>query len=126
MDYDENEDDLAPTVRNVVLYNPARRGRSAPNGKKIYVSRHGFTAWPAFGNHMKLSAIKEGTVCPFCDTHIMTTLEAEGKGPVKKAVRALMVGKSRILAANLLGTTTFASCSSDDMAPRRIRPRYAT
>lgn len=80
--------------------------------RKIYVSRHGLAACPSCGNHIKLAPVREETECPFCDAPILALPEGE-RGLVSRAARALMAGKSSVLAASLLGVASLGACSSD-------------
>jgi len=80
--------------------------------RKIYVSRHGLAACPSCGNHIKLAPVREETECPFCDAPILALPEGE-RGLAGRAARALMVGKSSVLAASLLGVASLGACSSD-------------
>ena len=76
--------------------------------KKVQVSRAGFTRCPSCHSHMKVAAKLAETSCPFCGASILA--ESRAEGALKSAARALMTGRSSIIAASLFGSVALTSC----------------
>ncbi len=75
------------------------------------VSRHGLTACPGCGTHIKVDTTDwRETVCPFCDAALLAKAPAVGRVP----------GRAGLLAAGLL-SLSLAACDDDgvvdDMGP---------
>ena len=76
--------------------------------RKVQVSRAGFTRCPSCQSHMKVAAKLAETSCPFCGASILA--ESRASGALKSAARALMTGRSSIIAASLFGSVALTSC----------------
>ena len=79
--------------------------------KKVRVSREGLTRCPACAAHIKVAEQLRDTLCPFCGASILAadenTVADEGvvATALRKTAKALMTGRSSIIAASLFGAT---------------------
>ncbi len=86
--------------------------------KIVKVSRDGLTRCPACGNHIRVAEVLADTTCPFCDASIRQLDDpVAAEGAVRRVARALMTGRSSVIAASILGAATMGlsgvGCSTD-------------
>jgi hypothetical protein len=84
--------------------------------KTIPVSRDGLTPCPGCGRHIKVAKNVAETTCLFCGTSITLSEDSFVKGAIRATARALMTGKTSIVAASLFGAAALVNvnCAADD------------
>ena len=83
--------------------------------RKIRVSRHGLTRCPTCSAHIKVAFVLAETACPFCEASLQSAMSSKDEGMLHILSASLMVGRSSLIAASLLGLSLGAGvgCASD-------------
>ena len=83
--------------------------------RKIRISRHGLTRCPSCSAHIKVAFVLAETACPFCEASLQSAMSSKDEGMLHMLSTSLMVGRSSLIAASLLGLSLGAGvgCSSD-------------